>query len=161
MYNIDYIKLIKHTIPVAFRLPRMIAFITWLTQPIKDLHAQFLAYRTNANYELAHGSQVIYLEKYLNDRFDSNKRRISIIDHDPNDYPVFRTDAEDDTVIFRTDAEGGTIIMRTNEELYSGFDFTIEIDNALGNLTPDINELRACVDLRKLPGMIYNINILT
>src|SRR5205085_605358 len=48
--------------------------------PFIWLHAQFLKYRDAKNYQLIISPQVCYLERMLNDRFDSSLRRIKIDD---------------------------------------------------------------------------------
>jgi hypothetical protein len=130
-------------------------------EPLRYIYEQLKTYIVYANNELAYDSRVIYLEKYLNDRFDPELRRISITEAAIEDYQYLRKVSEVNTSYFRTDAEGSGIILRKHSERYNYYDFTIEIDNTMGDLTPDINELKACVSIRKLAGMRYNINIIT
>lgn len=160
MYSFDLNKLIKHLLPISLRKPKMIAFTTWLMEPLRYVHEQLSTYISYTNNELTSDSRVIYLEKYLNDRFDPSIRRIKIVEASAEDYPYLRTYKEANTIYFRKHNEGSSVVLRKYNERYSYYGFTIEIDNSLGDLTPDIDELKACVNARKLAGMQYDINII-
>jgi hypothetical protein len=49
-----------------------------LITPIGELYNNFLKYRKRVNYKLSHNSQVCYLQKVMNDSFDSELKRIYI-----------------------------------------------------------------------------------
>lgn len=136
----------------------MIHLVTWLTFPISENIERFKAFRLKLENELAHDGSVLSLEKYLNDRFDIDLRRIIVKDVALYDYPVFRKH-NNGSVIFRKYGHENKVILRTYKEMTSRVDFIIEIDNTNGDLNPDLEELKACVDLRKLPSMQYEIVI--
>jgi len=160
MYNIDFVKLVEMLLPTVLRMPRLIAFMSALTAPIRQIYSEFLDYRSYALNELNHNGQIIYLEKYLNDRFDNDLRRIWISDGVDSESPYYYTYREVIGPVMRTFQEDTDIILRTNHEEYATAEFIVNIDNSVGDLFPDLNELQACIDLRKTPGTVYEINII-
>lgn len=161
MYKINYHRLVEHLLPVVLRLPRITALAKVLTSPIKELHAEFLQYREYALNELNHNGQIIYLEKYLNDKFDSDLRRISIAETPDDDNVYFYTYSENKGPIMRTYAEGSGPVMRTYAEEYTLAEFIININNRDGDLNPDLDAMRSVIDLRKAPSSIYEFNVIT
>lgn len=147
-------------LPVPLRLPVLIAFAQWLTEPLLFIKDKLTAFISYANNELAHGSSVIELEKYLNDRFDADLRRIKVLDGLEEEYPYFRKYSEETTAVFRTYAEGGSTVLRTYPERYNYTDFIVQLDNTIGGFSPDLNELSACVAVRKLAGMQFSIEVI-
>jgi len=79
-YSIDFKKLISISLPRRRRTPIRISWIAALLQPMQDLYAKFLAFKTVTDYELKWNGQVIKLEKLLQDQFGSG---IYITSRDP------------------------------------------------------------------------------
>jgi hypothetical protein len=70
MFKSDINNTVKLLIPSFLRKPKVIAWLKVLISQVKSLMATFTAYRTDALFLLAHDSQVIYLEHYLNAKFN-------------------------------------------------------------------------------------------
>ncbi len=164
MYNIDYNLLLKQLTPIPLRKPKFLALVKVLCGYISVLYADFLELRKKALYELSHGSQVIYLEKYLNDRFCPSTQNIKIIDGQQNllhsDVFYLAEEAvQDNPVLYTIDEDKGPVLYLFNEYTDHA-DFIIQINNTAGDCTPDLTELRSVVDLRKLPGITYDVEII-
>jgi hypothetical protein len=80
-------------LPHALCSQKQLAWLNTLLMPVKRLYVAFLSYRHLVNYRIEHNSQVVYLQKVLNDRFDSTDKRIRISDGSKYDWVrIFRTD---------------------------------------------------------------------
>lgn len=73
MYNVDWDLLVSNLLPWYKRKQKVKDYLHVLIQPLKQLHSQFITYRDDTLYSLAITSQVIYLEKYLNDKFNAGQ----------------------------------------------------------------------------------------
>ena len=71
MYSVDWDLFIQRILPWFKRKPIIIAWLRALIKPLKQLNSQFLAYVDDVLYRLAITSQIIYLEKLLNDKFNN------------------------------------------------------------------------------------------
>lgn len=79
IFDINFSKWAILLLPTALRQSRMIAWVKVLISPIATLHYDFVQKRKKDIYRLSHNGQVCYLRKALNDKFDSEQRRIKII----------------------------------------------------------------------------------
>ncbi|HLP51244.1 MAG TPA: hypothetical protein VK154_10200 [Chitinophagales bacterium] len=70
MFNIDWNLMIEHLLPWHRRKPRFREWIHVLIHPLIQLYAAFLTYRDEVHYRLAITSQIILLQKLLNDKFN-------------------------------------------------------------------------------------------
>lgn len=78
IYNVDFNKLIRYFLPRDWLEITHISFLASLITPVETLRKDFLTFRNQINYRLSHNSQVVYLQKVLNDQYDSELRRIYI-----------------------------------------------------------------------------------
>jgi hypothetical protein len=78
IYNINWRRLAIWFLPIPMRKQITIDWLQSWLQPIKTLWADFLLFRDQAIYKVAHTSQVCYMEAGLNDLFDNTLRRIAI-----------------------------------------------------------------------------------
>lgn len=79
MFNVNWPQLQSENTPKRYRAkPVMYEWISTLLSPIISLHQSFLIFRQEALYRSRFTAQIIYLEKRLNDRFDSVNRGIWI-----------------------------------------------------------------------------------
>lgn len=81
IYDFDVFKFLERYIPIVLRKPRMFAWLKALFQPIVTFLGVFLAFVAFARRQARLNGQVIVLENYLNDIFDSSQRRIKIVDN--------------------------------------------------------------------------------
>jgi len=79
-YNINWEKQVKENVPMHLQKVRRLEWIHSLLKPLKAIHDELLLAREDSIYKVAYTSQVIYLEKILNDKFDNVNRGIYIAD---------------------------------------------------------------------------------
>ena len=85
----DFARLVVLLLPSLLRRPRQVAWLQWLTTPVANLYARFVAYEANVRRELSYNSQVLLFEAALNDRFDPAVRRIYISNSDAELQPLY------------------------------------------------------------------------
>lgn len=78
IFQIDWGKFTRENVPIALRRPIFIRLLASIIGQIRNLHYTFLDHRTDWLYKIRHTSQVIHIEKVLNDKFDRVQRRIYI-----------------------------------------------------------------------------------
>jgi hypothetical protein len=155
VYDIDYKRLVRWKTPERKRLAVLLTWLYALVQPVISAHQSFLLFRKSRIYQLTITPQICYLERLLNDRFDNDDRRIYIEDTDWFDpWYVYQedelkprymyTEAEDQPVYTYTDAEAGE----------TPDDFIVFVP---ASLVFDNTEMRALLNINKLPGTHYNI----
>ena len=78
-YNLNISNLVKGLIPFVFRLALTDLLIV-LTLPVQSLHARFMDFRLAMLNRLSYNSQYPNLQRLLNDRADTQQRRIRVYD---------------------------------------------------------------------------------
>lgn len=78
IYNIDFERLVMMLLPRVMRKKRLVAFFYACLTGVSDQYAGFMNFSELVRYQYRHNSQVISLEKVLNERF--------IIDYDANNH---------------------------------------------------------------------------
>lgn len=78
MYNVNWKRFVRFLTPNFMRQLRQIAWLEVLVSQVKSLHIGFLLFREEIIYKLRFNSQIIYLEKRLNDKWDNTNRGIYI-----------------------------------------------------------------------------------
>jgi len=158
-YNIDWDNLLKFIIPSRFWLSNTLNWLKVLIAPVIRRHTEFGAFSADQRYYMQHTSQVIYLEKVLNEKFGPITynpllhlitRSITIANGDnPNRDYVFLI-AETQPLFLAT-----TQFIETLEENIAQYnDFIINIPTALTIVEASV---KAEVNQYKLAGKFYKI----
>lgn len=145
--------------PPFKRSPVFIGFLSAFVRPLSELYQQFLKSREQNLIRMRFNYQVCSLEYRLNDAFDPLEKRIYISKAVLYEGVYLYTKAEDDAQHSKTKwlhDESDPIYLRTKDELYSDYDFTVNIPNTPINLY----QLRAEIDFYKLPTKRYQILII-
>lgn len=71
MYSVDWNLFTKRILPWWKRKQKFMDWLQSLMKPLQELHIVFLEYVEATFYKLSITSQIIYLEKLLNDKFNS------------------------------------------------------------------------------------------
>lgn len=133
----------------------MRSWLRALTAPAWYVYGLFQKFRIDNLYYLNHTSQVVYLEAALNDRRDSVLRRITVVDGTDTTPPyLYRRDELKPPLYIYTRPEDEPKYIYARGE--SGVGFIVRIPSAV---VYDDKEIRALIDLYKLPGMTYKIII--
>ena len=152
MYNIDYNKLILWLVPDFLRKGRQFAWLKTLASPVKRLWELFIKQRAENLYKLNHGPEVWSLQKALNDRFDSEKRRIYITDGYTKDRLFIYSKVED-----KPKSLGTLHLHNRGDYSDTGVDFIVWVPNTVPLTSSNNYELRSLVDFYKLASKRYTI----
>ncbi|HUH26318.1 MAG TPA: hypothetical protein VLY87_06800 [Flavobacterium sp.] len=163
VYEINWSKFINDLLLIELRKPSLKAFLNAVLKPIKNAHADFLAFRLNALYRVQHNSQIVYMEAVLNDEFDKTFRRIRIQNVKFRDALFFYEPLENKEVFFYDPADMMPKFFY-NEDDFSGngVDFVVCVPPILRPNNPQdenalLTKLRGLVDYYKLYAKNYDI----
>lgn len=152
MFNIDYNKLILWLIPYFKRKPKMYAWMRALCYPVVLLYNTFLSARAADLYNLAHDSRVFSMRAMLNDRFDSEERRITITDGFAHDrIYIFQPDEEKPVFL------DSIPLYNPGDYADTGVDFIVNVPEAISITDQDLIEMSARVKYYKLASKRFLI----
>lgn len=155
MYNIDFIKLILWLVPVELQQPILTAYVRCLIIPVMSLYAIFMERRAQDYYNLNHNSQVCYMRKALNDRFDPDERRIVITNGFRFARTYFFTRVELRPVYVKTRTEAEPLYIRERSEYAdTGVDFLVRVPAELLELS---YEIKALIDYYRLGSKRFKV----
>lgn len=163
IFQIDWLKFVRENVPIALRQPLFLHWLNSVVGEIKQLHLTFLAHREDWLYKIRHTSQVIHIEKVLNDRFDDLERRIYINNvtfesylylwpDEENPYYLQEDGADPDSPLYLLEADAGVI--SPDATIYVPISLKPTGELALTNFE---NEMRCLVDYYKTYGVNYQI----
>lgn len=155
LYDLDIYRQAQWLINKPNRKSKAVAFLKALLSPLFFVYDRFIRYRLAKLYQLHITTQVVYLERLLNDKYDFTPRRIYISDaewHLPwfvyqeeelKDQYIF-SEGEDQVIWLYTDSEAGSI----------KDDFVVYVS---ASLEFNEDEMRSYLDSFKLFGTRYKI----
>lgn len=154
-YDINWKRLILWIIPEVLRKTLHVAWVVALIAPVVRLYFQFISFRNEIIYALTITPQVCYLEKALNDRFDSQQRGIYITDPEEKPGLPLYLKVEVKPVVLFTKAEAIAQILYTKSESGKfGVDFLVNVPS---NVQFDLQELTAFLSNYKLPSKKFKV----
>ena len=154
MFKINFTKLVQWLIPTWLRQANIVLFLLAANCALRETYNTFVIYRDSVNYQLAHNGQVCYLQAMLNDFFDAEERRISVVDFtaygttffwEETDIPHLVNMGDDHIIFFFADDVG--------------VDFTVQLPSAVVWDIPTLAYLKAKVNEYKLAGKVYDIEL--
>ena len=159
VFNIDFKKLVIEWLPSFIRTPIIVAISVVFVAPLTLLYIEFLKIRKQNLIRMKTTCQKFSMQKRLNDAFDQVERRIRIIKAVQYEGLYIYTEAEDDAYHNKTkwlNDDSNPIYLRTESELYSDYDFIVQIPNT------GINDymLRAEIEYYMLQSKNYKIEII-
>ncbi|MES2701875.1 MAG: hypothetical protein V4649_04505 [Bacteroidota bacterium] len=154
VFDINFSVLGKQLLPVRLRNDKMLAWIKCLVRPVGELHNVFKADRTANLYQLAHNSQIVYLQAALNDLFDPAIRGIVIVDGAFEDPLFIYLPAEDEPLWLGLTGESTTYpnpraLYTDTETTLLGNCFIVKVPVAVSF---DMARMRAIIDKYRLAG---------
>lgn len=157
IYTINWNNLAVWLLPRSFRKTRLIILLKALLYPLTVLYDSFKLFRKAKIYQLTITPQVCYLERLLNDRYDSGQRRIYIDDavwHLP--WFVYK-EAENKTEWLYMEVENNPITVYTEGEAGVALnDFVVFVPKSIAF---DNAQMRSLIDAFKLFGTKYTIQL--
>jgi hypothetical protein len=156
-YIINYTKLVAQRIPLELTFPEVTAYVMALITPIVNTYNNLLLFREQIIYKLTITPQVVYLEKMLNDRYDSIERRIYI--WDGAEYlPRFlfvKAELKPDALYRKSEVTKPKLFLYTKGEVGQfTYDFVVYVPLVV---TFDANEMAALVSTYKLASKLFKI----
>lgn len=159
LFNINFKQLAFWYLPTFRRGNKLLNFIWCMIFPLEAMYVEFLRIRKQNLIKMDFNYQKFSLQKRLNDAFDRVERRIKIVKAVQYEGVYLYTEAEDDIQHSKTQwlhGDDKPIYLRTEAELYSEFDFIVEIPNTGINQI----QLKAEIDFYILPSKQYQLVII-
>ncbi len=158
-YDINYTKLVMERIPFdLLEFEDVKAFAFRLVAPIVRTFNQLITFRNLLLYKISITPQVCYLEKMLNNQYDTTERRIYI--EDGSQFPelfIFQEEEDEVTYLFQESELGAaeTFLFTEGEGTGDGsFDFVVYVPNTVPF---DFNEMTSLIDNFKLDSKRFAI----
>jgi|ERR1035437_1411005 hypothetical protein len=152
-YDINFNKLAVWLMSKPLRKEKYLIMVKSFLHPFISLLTMFFTYRKAKLYQLYITPQVCYLEKMLNDKYDSSLKRIDIDDAVWH-LPLFiYQEAEVKPVANYQEAENNPVTLFTEGECGEN-DFIVLVPMAISFPEP---EMRSLLDQYKLFGTNYSI----
>ena len=154
LYKVNWFKPILDWLPTFLRQGILHKLSNAMISPIVKMFPQFMAQRKQGLLRMKHTYAVFSLRWRLNDVFDKYERRIRIVSALKFNGVYLYTEGEDDQYKSKTKWLG-TVYLRNESELFSDYDFIVEIPNT------GIDQLAmiAEIDYFVLPSKRYKILI--
>lgn len=142
-------------IPKQLRKTKYVIMVQAALYPLLFLMDNFFRYRAAKEYQLLITTQVCYLTRLLNDRFDFTDRRITIGDAEKKE-PIFLYQQEEEKpVYFSTEDENSPVYLYTkNEAGEFSDDFVVNVPSAV---VFDEDEMASLLNSYILFGTHYKI----
>lgn len=156
-FDIDMKKLGKRILPHFLRKANGLLFLNSCLDVLQGLNDEMVAFAEAIDTKVRQTSQVIYLEKLLNDRFDPVLRRIFILNTSEVNFLYIGNNAEEQPqdVFLANNSEGADpVFYGNNIEVEALDDYIINVPTAV---TFDEDELRSQVDVYNLAGKQYAV----
>jgi hypothetical protein len=149
-YKIDFDKLILLLLPTFLRKHKLFGYLKVLIAPIASLHYKWAQLREQNIKKLSYNSQKCYLRGVLNDRYDTDLRRITIGNTANKTQGYIYTPAENMPVYLG-------VMWLEPEFNYEGstVDFLVNVPRELVNTK--VNEIVATLEFYVLAGKQYQI----
>jgi hypothetical protein len=158
-YIIDYVKFVTERLPdPEIRREEVVAYAMALVSPVITLYNQLLAFRSLLLYKLTITPQVCYLEKMLNDQYDTDLRRIYISDSNQYEGLFIYTEGEDQPLFLFTEAE----VAKPKTFVYTEGEGSIDGSNDFVIFYPvglefEMNEMISLINTFKLASKLFSI----
>lgn len=156
-WRTDFGRLGVLLLPTMLRGALMGKWVRLMMSGVAQMHTMLVDYREQTAYEMRLSGQTCRLRGLLNDKFDSIKRRISIVDvaNKPTGTVVYlRSEHMGLPIGYRT-AGGGISLERRGFEGIKQPDFEVVIPAAVD---ADEKQMRGLLNAHKLAGKRYIIN---
>ena len=149
-YKVDFDRLVLLLLPTFLRKPVLFGYVRALITPIASLHYKWSRMRDDNLVKMSYNSQRCYLRAALNDKYDTDLRRIAIEGTLSVDRDYIYTPAENSPVYL-----GVLYLEQDFNYSNSAVDFLVNVPRDIMNAK--LNEIVATLDFYKLAGKQYQI----
>ena len=138
IFNIDFGRLVQWNVATFLRTTVRMKWLRVLIKPVEQLYDAFLDFRKEQLYIMSHNSQVVYLRKVLNDKFDPSDRRIQIVNVEVYE-PVWYYDTADNKPVYHYDTADNKPVYHYDQADYNqnNTDFIVKLPIAIKPGTPE------------------------
>ncbi len=156
IYNFSLARLVVLLIPLVLRKQQTISWLLALITPYKELNTWFKIYRNNSSYKILHTPQVYSMENVLNDAFDTDLRRIYIVDGLYKSAVYFYEPNENKPIHF-FEIEPAVYFYEPGELEHLDVDFVVVLPLGMNLTNAEMIRLKALIDFYRLPDKTYTI----
>ena len=163
IFDINFYRFFIWNLPTLLRTTVRMIWIKTIVSPVWNIYDRLLDFRRASLYKMSHNSQIVYLQKVLNDKFDYTDRRISIRNSDILE-PVWHYDAQEQRAVYYYDTADDVPVYFRSQAYFERLnaDFEVIIPLALKPATQpkvEVFELQVSllVDYYKLYSKKYII----
>jgi|GEM_PF-326864 len=163
IFNIDFSRLVQWNVPTFLRTTVRMKWLTVLIKPVESIYLHFLDWRYEQLYVMSHNSQVVYLRKVLNDKFDPSDRRIQIVNVEVYE-PVWYYDSAENKPVYHYDTVDESPVYHYDKADFNAnnTDFVVKLPIAIKPGTPEAvaeleRQVRYFVDYYKLYSKEYKL----
>lgn len=169
MYDINFNQLISWLIPPVIKSNYLPLLLNAFMTPIRRNYRIFMQNKADAEYRLKNNSQVCYLSKVLNDRFDMELREIQVVDSQRYQqlYIYTKDDNMDVFIYSETEVNSkendkgepivGKFIRPRTDFADSGVDFCVSVPARVKLNNSQKYEMQSLINSYKLAGKRYKI----
>lgn len=152
-YKIDFIRVFLNWLPTFLRKPLSVSLFISFAEPIAWLHDQWLVFRADNLYKLAHNGQVPFFEQALNDTLDPSDRRIRIVDGNKFGRLYIYTNGEQKPLYL-----GIAYLREATDFADTGVDFIVLVPVEI--VQSKLPLLRSLIEFYKIASKRYKIEII-
>ncbi len=157
MFNIDFQDIIRKLLPAALRSSNLKDVLNALIKPLKNLNTTFKSWKDGVDYDLQFNGQTMYLQRVLNDQFDTVLRRIYIEDTSIINNVYVANKSEGSVTLYlanKSETSAPVVYLENLSEQVNQIHFKVRVPAAL--VFSSI-QMRALVDKYKIAGKNYTI----
>lgn len=156
MYSVDWDKLINDNLCGILQKPALIGLIKALQKPLRQDHALFTSFKQQTDNKIMHDGRVYLLRKRLNDQFDNELRRITIIDEIiPEDHYIGNKQNVDQSYIVANSYTTANFHIGNSPMYFANHDFIVNVPTLL--ISKDAM-IRSEINHFKFAGKTYELN---
>lgn len=149
-YSVNFSQLVLLLLPTFLRKPALFGYIRALVSPVQNLHYRWYQMRLANIDKLSYNSQVCNLRRCLNDKYDSDLRRITIDDTLEVEQDYIYTISENSPVYL-----GVLYLEQEFNYADSDVDFLVNVPSEV--LSSRENEITATINLYRLAGKSFKL----
>lgn len=156
MFSINFNDIVNKFLPIRVNKQRNRELLYTMLKPLQTLNEAFVIFRNAINYKLLFNAQVIYLEHFLNDRYDSVNSGIYIQDAANVNYAYLYNKIENRqaTVLYNKSENKPKFYMYNKSEYLSQVDFIVMVP---GTVSFNQLEMKTAILFYNLAGKRFKI----
>ena len=170
MFDVDFEILAWQLLPTRKRGVSILRFLNAALKPLRDLHVEFLEYRSQSKLKASYNSQVLSIQTYLRNLFGTDL--ITIIDADertsiyvynniePHDEPyLYQTDERNIDTDALLDDPNNNIIYNSEEDQAGTVDAIVQCPGWMNNAGTEA-QLKSAIGQYLFPDKNFKIEYL-